>query len=55
MGRPPWPPEIRRRNRVVTFVTDTELAKLERMADEEGKPLAAIIYHILSRSLKRRG
>jgi hypothetical protein len=34
---------------------DSELAKLERMADEEGKPLAAIVYQILSRSLKRRG
>ncbi len=53
MGRPPGPPQKVRPNRVVTYVTNAELAKLERIADREGKPLSAVVHQILSRSLER--
>jgi hypothetical protein len=53
MGRPPGPPQKVRSNRVVTYVTNVELAKLERIADREEKPLSAIVHEMLSRSLAR--
>ena len=51
MGRPPGPPQKVRSNRVVTYVTNVELAELERIADREGKPLSAVVHQILARSL----
>jgi len=54
MGRPPHPPEKRRHNRVVTFVTDSELAQLERMAGKRDETLSALVHGILKRSLSRR-
>ena len=53
MGRPPGPPQRVRPNRVVTYVTNAELAKLERIADREAKPLSAVVHQILSKSLDR--
>jgi hypothetical protein len=35
----------------VTYVTNAELGKLERIADRERKPLSAIVHQILTRSL----
>ena len=54
MGRPPGPPERVRRNRVTFTVTDSELADLERLADEQGLPVGTFIYQIVARSLARR-
>ncbi len=54
MGRPPGPPEKTRRNLVRAMVTDAELAKLQRMADEQDQPLSTLVYQILARALKRR-
>jgi len=54
MGRPPGPPEKVRSNRVVTYVTNAELAKLECIADREGKPLSAVVHEILAGSLENR-
>ena len=54
MGRPAAPPETVRRNRVATFLTDAELAKLEALADEKDEPLSAVLYEILARTLRRR-
>jgi hypothetical protein len=54
MGRPPGPPEKVRRNLVRAMVTDSELEKLERMADQHDKPLSTVVYEILARALKRR-
>ncbi len=51
MGRPPGPPGKVRPHRVVTYVTNAELAKRERIADREAKPLSAVVHQILSRSL----
>lgn len=52
MGRPHRNPETVRSNRVVTFVTKSELAKLERIAEQERISLSAIVHRILSGFLK---
>ncbi len=52
MGRPRENPETVRSNRVVTFVTKSELAKLERMAEQERISLSAVVHRILSGFLK---
>ena len=52
MGRPRENPESVRSNRVVTFVTNSELADLERIADEKGLSLSAVVHQILSEFLK---
>ncbi len=54
MGRPPQPPETIRRNRVATFLTDAEYAKLEEIADERDVPLSQVLYEFVSRALRRR-
>ena len=48
MGRPRENPESVRSNRVVTFVTNSELADLERLADEKRMSLSAVVHKILS-------
>lgn len=53
MGRPPVAPETARSNRVVTFVTNSEMESLERIASEEDKSLSAAVHQILARSLDR--
>jgi len=52
MGRPPLNPETVRCHRIVTFVTNSELAKLERKADQERVSLSAAVHRILSEFLK---
>jgi len=52
MGRPRQNPESVRSNRVVTFVTNIELAKLERIADEKRISLSAVVHQILSEFLR---
>ena len=52
MGRPRENPESLRSNRVVTFVTNSELANLERIADEKRMSLSAVVHQILSGFLK---
>ena len=51
MGRPRRNPEIVRSNRVVTFVTKSELAKLERIAEQKRISLSASIHLILTKFL----
>jgi len=53
-GRPAGPIEELRRNRIAFMVTDTELAKLERLADERRLPLGTVAYEIVERALRRR-
>jgi len=43
-----------RRNRVVVMLTDAELAKLHRWAEEKDLPLGSIAYEIVGRALARR-
>ena len=51
-GRPCLNPEKARSNRLVTFVTNSELTNLERIADEKGMSLSAVVHQILSGFLK---
>jgi hypothetical protein len=43
-----------RRNRVVVMLTDAELAKLHRWAEEKDLPLGSVAYEIVGRALARR-
>ena len=52
MGRPRLNPETVRSNRIVTFATNSELADLERIADEKRMSLSAVVHRILSGFLK---
>ena len=57
MGRPKGsggPPEMVRRNRVVITLTDAELAKLHRLAEERDLPLGTAAYEIVERTLRRQ-
>ncbi len=56
-GRPKGsggPPESIRRNRVVVLVTDSELAKLHRLARRWDLPSGTAAYQLLASALKRR-
>jgi hypothetical protein len=44
-----------RPHRVVTFVTHSEMEKLEQICESEEKSLSAVAHEILARSLRRRG
>ena len=52
MGRPRLNPETVRSNRIVTFVTNSELAKLERKADQKRVSLSSAVHQILSEFLR---
>ena len=52
MGRPRLNPETVRSNRIVTFVNNSEMAKLERKADQERESLSSAVHQILSEFLK---
>lgn len=52
-GRPPLPPDKVRANRVVTFVTNPELALLKQLSKEESDTISAICHRIIARGLKR--
>jgi hypothetical protein len=51
MGRPPIPLEEARPNRVVTFVTNSEFAQLQGIAERKGVSLSATVQEILAGSL----
>ncbi|HTF32187.1 MAG TPA: hypothetical protein VK714_00635 [Myxococcota bacterium] len=53
-GRPKGPVEAVRRNRVVVMLTDGELAKLHRLAEEKVLPLGTAAYEFVARGLARR-
>ena len=53
LGRPPFPQEIARNNRVVTFVTDAELQKINAIATEQQQSLSAACHGMLSVYLKQ--
>ena len=54
MGRPVQPEENARRNRVVTLVTDAELAELKNIAEADNRSLSAVVHQILKNHLSRR-
>jgi len=47
-GRPPLPADKVRSNRVVTFVTDPELALLKRISQNENDTLSSVCHRILT-------
>jgi hypothetical protein len=53
MGRPRLNPETVRCNRIVTFVTNSELAKLEHKAGQERASLSSVVHQILSDFLRK--
>ena len=53
-GRKPEVEGQVRRNRVVVMLTDTQLAKLQKLAHEKDLPLGTVAYEFVGRGLKRR-
>ena len=51
-GRPPGPKNRARTKRVVTFVTEPELSRLQAMAVANGASLSATTHHLIARALK---
>ncbi len=55
VGRPPGPPEVVRRNRLLLTVTDGEMRLLRRLAEADEIPAGTLAYQLFSAGLKRRG
>lgn len=51
LGRPPAPKEEVRSNRIVTFLTDQQLAKLRELAERDRTSLSRACYRVLRRHL----
>ena len=52
LGRPRMNPEAARSKRIVTFITNSDLAKLERIVEQEKSSISSIVHRILSEFLK---
>ena len=52
MGRPPSPRDRVRRNRIVTYVTDSDLARLEQAAEKSRSSLSSLVYQYLQHTLE---
>jgi hypothetical protein len=52
LGRPPSPPDTTRSERVVTFVTQKELAQLQILAESRNLPLSATVHQIIRDTLQ---
>jgi len=50
-GRPPMDPRDARSERIVTFVTERELAKLKSIAEKEKASLSAVVHKFISNSI----
>ena len=50
-GRPPSPPELRRSERVVSFVTEDELRQLHALAKTNRATMSTIIHQLISEGL----
>jgi len=51
LGRPKSPRGETRPNRIVTFVTDKEYAKIEKIVKDTDKSMSAVCHELLVRSL----
>ena len=51
MGRPKAPLGTTRSNRIVTLVTDAELARLQSLAETGGCSLSAMAHRLITRDL----
>jgi len=54
-GRPPSPEGTSRNNRVVTFVTDNDLEKINALAKTSNYPLSKMVYCLLREALNEPG
>ena len=54
VGRPAGPTARVRRNRVVIMLTDSEFAKLHRLAAKRDLPLGTVSYQMFAPVLKRQ-
>jgi len=52
LGRPPKPAETVRSERVVTFVTPTELEALQRLAERWNSSVSGTVYRLVIRTLE---
>ncbi len=52
MWRPQVSPDVARRNRVVTMVTDAEFETLQNLAKNEGESISSCVHDILVSSSK---
>jgi hypothetical protein len=52
LGRPPMNPEAARSKRIVTFITNSDLTKIERIVEQEKSSISLIVHRILSEFLK---
>ena len=52
MGRPPLPADQARCKRVVTFVTRSEMKRLEELAGGNNDSLSSVCYRIISEHLE---
>jgi hypothetical protein len=52
MGRPPLPRETVRSQRLVTYVTNSELSGLQVTADENGLSVSTLCHNILAKYLE---
>ena len=52
-GRPRANPELIRRNRVVTLLTDKEFERLREIADEEGSSVSALVHKAVLQLFRR--
>jgi hypothetical protein len=53
LGRPPSPPETTRSERVVTFLTQSELEKLQQLAMDQNMALSATVHKLIAEQLKK--
>ena len=53
MGRPRKNPDQTRSNRIVTFVTNAELAKLDQVAGEDKMSLSAVVHKSIRNFLNK--
>ncbi len=51
LGRPPLSQKLARNNRIVTFVTDDELSRIEQIAENQQQSKSSVCHEILSRFL----
>ena len=51
LGRPPINPDKVRNQRIVTFVTESELLKLKHICEQEHESLSSVVHNMISSAL----
>jgi hypothetical protein len=50
-GRPPAAPGVSRSNRLVTFVTDNELIRIKKLAEDQNLAVSAMLHQLIVKGL----